>query len=263
MMTITKFFQSKSERDESLNSIHDVKNQYEVLKGLDSEKKKRLELIDQIDNLTDDYFARLPIRLFSICPFVNEPLKLPIDPFGYEGHWWSSSRRVKNVCPSYSVIRQAVHLNGNRSELAENKTVILGPEVPYIIPRLLEFPTMVCVINKMQLECGYTFFSITYFSEKKLSSNELKCGAWVYPYRGSFEKHQDSWSYDFNPFIAQKKIYWINESENCLRVEESQACDFEMFVGLGEQNEQRAELNHVKVFPAPITKHSIYQGPDE
>ena len=83
-----------------------------------------------------------------------------MDSFGYDGPWWGTRPAPENVCEHFTVIREAVNFNGLRLDLGSlgGSGRTFGPEVPYVIKRLFNFPTMICVMSHVHLDCGYDYY---------------------------------------------------------------------------------------------------------
>ena len=79
----------------------------------------------------DEYFARLPRVVMSVCPFCDRPLVRSFDPYGLDGLWWDEDAVARELptCPHFCVIRGALNF-GTSKPLAGNFQVRPGPEVP-------------------------------------------------------------------------------------------------------------------------------------
>lgn len=121
-----------------------------------------------------EYFRRLPRIGMSCCPFDGKPLHRTFDPYGLDGLWWRSDADPDEpeVCSHFCVLRGAVN-SGARELRAGSFQVQPGPEVPYVIPRLLTFPQMVAVIGEIQMANGYTAYPVAYFAEQRPPPQQL------------------------------------------------------------------------------------------
>jgi hypothetical protein len=173
--------------------------------GNDKEWKSLFKKLNEIEN---EYEARHPRREFGRCPFCYAAFKHTIDPFGYDGGWWSSMYdENKKTCEHQRVIRCAIDLKGQQIQTC-TKTIKLGPAVPYVIPRLLELPDVVCVISEMKLEAGYIFYPIIYYSKGPIDSKEL-CPDWAESQWG-WEYITDRWDFDLRPWVESGHVRWCD-----------------------------------------------------
>ncbi|MBS8122273.1 hypothetical protein [Candidatus Vampirococcus lugosii] len=81
------------------------------------------------------------------------------------------TRRIyKNeIKPSkFRLLRGALNFNNLKPKGGRHKA-LLGPEVPYVIPRILKLPTMIMVISQITLD-GYL---LSYFSDEKPKPGQL------------------------------------------------------------------------------------------
>jgi hypothetical protein len=76
------------------------------------------------------------------------------------------------------VLRGAVNFN-NLRPVAGRIEVWPGPEVPYVIPRLLEMPGMLAVISHIGMDTGYTVYPIAYSAESRRKSLGVTAGGVV------------------------------------------------------------------------------------
>jgi hypothetical protein len=163
-----------------------------------------------------EYFARLPLVTMSCCPFDGRPLIRTFDPYGCDGLWWRSDAQPAEVpsCPHFCVLLGAVHCAGNAPEAGDFE-VHPGPQVPYVVPRLLAYPTMVAVISHIQMANGYRAYPVAYFAAQRPPPQELTAG-WArtnYVYTTQLSQDgwripNDPWDFDLLPWLRQGKIRW-------------------------------------------------------
>ena len=256
-------FKSQVDRDELLKDQHKLEEQYNALVGQRGTKPERRKLFRQMNQLRDEYSDRLPLQTLAICPFCGEAFKIPMDPFGYDGPWWRSRPLIDHSCPHFVVLREAINLNGLRADLGDIGEIDFGPEVPYVIKRLFKIPTMTCVMSRVDLVCGYTYYPMVYFAESPPPKDEVKCGTWASPYAGFFEEVQDSWLFDFGPFVESGQVRLANIRGDEVTLESHDLDSFPLLNLPGHQGLQNARRSDIKQYPAPKSKHSHYQGPDE
>ncbi len=169
-----------------------------------------------LEQTLDEYLRRLPIVPLSCCPICQQPLLRSYDPFGLNGPWWLSEapRVVAPQCPHFCVLRGAVHF-GARAPQGPEGGIHTGPEVPYVIPRLLEQPGMLAVITRLALESAVAVYTIGYFALRRPPAEELTAD-WPdarFAYTDAFgetgsREASDSWDFELAPWIERGKLAW-------------------------------------------------------
>lgn len=168
-----------------------------------------------------EYFDRLPRVLMSVCPFTGEPLRRAFDPWGLDGFWWHQRPLAKieepAAPPTFRVLLGALSLAGRGpSEAVE--TVMPGPEVPFVVPRLLALPGMVAVVHRLALETGDVAHTIGYFSEEEippelLHQHWLRADLWFKDEEGDpgWLIANDAWDFELAPHVAAGALRWVRE----------------------------------------------------
>lgn len=163
-----------------------------------------------------EYESRLPRITMCCCPYCAKPLVRTFDPFGFDGLWWeqAAAPREMPTCTHFCVLLGAVNYNGLPPK-AGGFEANPGPEVPYVVPDLLNHPDMIAVISKVDMENGYTAFPIAYFAKKRPPDEKLTAGwarkmhvyktqmgedGWRYPYY--------KWDFDLTPWIMKGNVLW-------------------------------------------------------
>jgi len=183
----------------------------------------RSQLIQQKTELLSQYFAQLPRFVFGRCPVCNVPLEQVFDPWGLDGFWWQESLSgrcpVPSACEHFRVLTGALNLNG-KSPLGGEAESHPGPEVPYVISKVLALPTMVAVISALPMKNGYTAYPISYFSQDKPPTSALanpwtkrSCSFTDDTGEPAFTYKTDPWDFDLLPWVAQGKIKWIEPGD--------------------------------------------------
>lgn len=214
------------ERKKILKSYRDTLKDYNHLMNVE-EFEKADGFYKLATQLRDEYFRILPVVPMSCCPFDNKPLLRSFDPYGLDGLWWKSSAEPKEqpTCPHFCLLRGAVNYNG-LPPLAGDFEVNPGPEVPYVLPRVLEYPGMVAVISEIEMKNGYTAYTIAYFSEKKPSASELAAG-WArktYNYTTDLGEpasvtDNELWDFDLKHWLNEGKIMsCLHNSDNTMTI---------------------------------------------
>jgi hypothetical protein len=185
--------------------------------------KRRLQLKEALFQALGEYSDRLPRVIMSACPFTGRHLKRAFDPYGLDGPWWHKDRFVSIEEPSaptsFKVLLGALSLQGRiPEEVTEN--VIPGPEIPYVVPRLLDLPGMTVVISQLELDTGDVAYPIAYFSEESIPAGSLhqpwlRQEHWFKNDKGHavWSIHNDVWDFDLEPYIAAGKLKWIQPGD--------------------------------------------------
>jgi hypothetical protein len=176
----------------------------------------------EVNKLRARYFERLPRPCMATCPLCAKPLHRLFDPFGFDGLWWSESPSWTEppACPHFVLLRGAVNFNG-RPARAGAKRVFTGPEVPYVIPRLLEWEGMVMVIGALDMAPGHTAYPLAYFAPKRPPGSDLT-STWARPtfeYRnaageGGWDYASDPWDFELLPWLKQGRVWWTASNSN-------------------------------------------------
>jgi hypothetical protein len=172
--------------------------------------------LQQVEQAEADYFTRLPRLTLSCCPFDRKLLTRSFDPFGLDGLWWRADATPEEVpaCPHFCVLVGAVNFAG-RQPHAGDFEVQPGPQVPYVIPRLLDYRGMYAVISQLKMANGYVAYPIAYFAERRPPPQDLTAG-WArtnYVYRTLLGEDgwtipNDAWDFDLRPWVDAGKIRW-------------------------------------------------------
>src|SRR5262245_33560632 len=150
---------SKSQRDdllqryaESLHSYAELQSSYEsATPGAGRPDETRTEQVLRIAEAAGrEYFQRLPRVAVSCCPIDGKTLYRTIDPYGFDGLWWRSDAAPAEPpsCPHFCLLRGAVNLYA-RPVRSGDFAAQVGPEAPYVIPRILEKPGVLAVTSQI------------------------------------------------------------------------------------------------------------------
>ena len=152
------------------------------------------------------------------CPFCGAAYVSPFDPWGFDGFWWIPSQRYALAkpqhCEHFRVLRGAVHTL-DKPIVGCPEASQLGPDTPYIIPRILNLPTMLAVVHSLEMVPGFQAYPISYFSEV-LPPNGSLTQHWTesgYSYvhasgRGVWTYKTDPWDFELRPWINQGLVRW-------------------------------------------------------
>lgn len=175
-------------------------------------------LRERLKQLPHEYAAALPAYALSRCPFCETPLHGAFDPWGFDGFWWVPSMRggigQPQGCEHFRVLLGAVWLQ-DKPPIAGPYEAMLGPDVPYVIPRLMEMPTMTMVVHSIAMEPGYVALPLAYFSKDVPAPGSLTQG-WIektYSFLDANGQHawsvrNDPWNFNLAPWIASGQVRW-------------------------------------------------------
>lgn len=202
----------------------------------------------ELDALLQGYYDGLPRAVLGRCPFCQSLFRNSFDPWGPDGYWWQEKDTMHTEeparCPHFSVLQGAVRLHPESVKGAPRNESVLGPGVPFVIPRVLEQPGVVAVVMAVPMEHGHTAYPITYYSRDSLPPH-----AFTQPWtRTSFswpdEKggfgwriDTDPWDFELEPWVGRGKVFWIEpgDDEYRLRSAGDGTCPFVKMQGVRER----------------------------
>jgi len=242
---------SRAERDDLMARVRDAERLLYPPEGQPRPSRpETARLLDLTFQLLAEYADRLPRILLSACPFTNAPLKRSIDPFDLGGFWWQKDRTFTPdepaPPPSFKLLMGAVDLRG-RSPAETTEAVLAGPDVPFVVPRLLRLPDMVAVVHRIELESGDVAYPIGYFSREPIDPSFLhqhwtRPELWFETPEGDsgWMVANDPWDFDLEPWIASGRLRWIRTGDGKLAVvgaDSGEACPY-----VGLQGERRPQV---------------------
>jgi len=138
----------------------------------EADEKQKAHLAEKLDiahkhvsDLYEEYEKGVPVVALSRCPFTGVEAWHSIDSYGIDGPWWDyerPARPVEDLPNTYFALAGALKLSG---ELVNGPFLCKpGPEVPYVIPRLLARPEIKAVIFTTPVG-SHMAFPIFYFAE--------------------------------------------------------------------------------------------------
>ncbi len=157
---------TKERRQELVRAIDAL--DAEATQQLDANRGRGLtprfhELRDQQAVVEDVLLAELPMLALSRCPFCGFVAEQAFDPYGIDGLWWRGPRAIREAeapprCPHYFCFTGALALARPVDMLPFD--VAPGPEVPFVVPSILEHPGMRVVISSTPVgrHTGYPIF---------------------------------------------------------------------------------------------------------
>ncbi len=211
---------TREQRDALLARVWDLEARlYPPEDAPEPDARERERLREQYYQALAEYSDRLPRMVLSVCPFTGEPLRRALDPWGLDGPWWLKDRIFKvdepAAPPTFRVLLGALAL-GNRAPAESRGPVIPGPEVPFVVPRLLRLPGMRAVVHRVPLETGDVAYPIAYFSteaidDRRLHQFWLRQDLWFKNAAGgtSWLIANDVWDFDLAPWVEQGLVGWV------------------------------------------------------
>jgi hypothetical protein len=212
---------TRQERDDLLGRLRAIEARlYPEDGGTAPKGRAAARLQDDCDALLGEYADRLPRVVMGACPFTGALLKRSFDPYGLDGPWWWKDAPFDVEEPSapsaFRVLLGALSLD-SRVPAEVRDEVIPGPDVPFVVPRLLERDGVVAVVARLELATGDLAYPISYWSEEEIPPDELhqpwlRPELWVDDGGGGGESWliaNDTWDFDLDRWIAADKLRWI------------------------------------------------------
>lgn len=177
------------------------------------------------------YAYRVPRLPLSRCPFTGEAVVHSIDHYGLDGPWWdyhAAPRMAEALPPTYYALCGALRLGGP-CEAAE-ALVKPGPEVPFVVPRMLDLPGVRAVVSHVRVG-AHDAWPIFYFADP-LPWGERRFNTWgrnLYFFRD--EQGEVCWDqnledfeemdFDLAPWMERGKLSWIAPGDADLRLQDT------------------------------------------
>lgn len=113
----------------------------------------------------DIYRAMLTYKTVSRCPFTGETVEMDIDLLGIDGLWWNSESPIRGevIAPStFFAFDGAMQCDDQLEDTPFE--VKPGPDIPFVIPSLLEKDNVKAVISELKVG-KHTGYLIVYYSD--------------------------------------------------------------------------------------------------
>lgn len=185
-------------------------------------EEERSALVGRIEPLIQEYWDWVPAVPLSRCPFCSKDLTRLFDPVDLRGFWWMDrTQRLRlepGCCPHFCLLLGAVNVNGlaPRGGIFECRP---GPDVPFVIPRILEFPTMQAVVSSVAMHCGYTAYPVAYFAKTPPPARSLSQSWARKEHRFSVDGRmgwdiiEETYDYDIPVWTGKGKLRWLHEGK--------------------------------------------------
>lgn len=212
---------TREERDQLIAEMVKIDAELYPTDGSDGPGvRESILLREKFYQVKGEYADRLPRMVLSRCPFTGEPLKRAFDPFGLDGPWWHYLNDVKFDEPrapeAFQVLLGAVNFNGRQpAEVIEE--VRPGPDVPFVVTRLMGLPQIKAVIAKIDLATGDTAYPVAYFSTAEIEPillHQTWCRKdyWFPTDTGDagWSIANDVFDFDLAPHLAAGRVLWTD-----------------------------------------------------
>jgi hypothetical protein len=190
------------------------------------------------DNATIQYLEGLPVVPVGRCPYCNSIVKKTIDTFGLDGPWWDIFGKdpKPQSCDHFFVMLGALNLEGfsfKDSALETDNEIQPGPEVPYLIPRILKIPGMKCIIfSRRIIHEKHTAYFMTYFADPP-APQEQGHQSWLrtqFSYidgqgHSFWNSCNDVWDFKIENWITgpSSKLGWIHPDDADMNIQFTQS----------------------------------------
>ncbi len=167
------------------------------------------------------YEEEVPKVPIAICPFCKTVLKIGVDIYGFDGLYWSEQGKYHqkvNSCDHYVEHDQALHFHNRIPTLEETgmnkRGILIGPEVPYINPILMEQTGIQGIISQVQVaDWNYTAYFTAYFSENPIQKDDYLSKTYntiIFPWTNA------KWDFDIQSWLEKSPdtLWWMQPNNN-------------------------------------------------
>lgn len=183
---------------------------------------------EEIYQLGETYRNSLQDLAISRCPFTGQVLNYSIDNEGLDGLWWNFYDPIRKESPNmgtFLALTGAIKLNQPPDDT--DFLVEVGPEIPYVLPELLNDENTLAVLSSFKIG-AHTAFVVVYFS-KNPSSVILRPDEWgTDRYYYQDEIGEVVWSqadeimkikdFELVPWIEAGKLFWVLPEDRALNL---------------------------------------------
>jgi len=199
----------------------------------EDDEETRRQVAEIRTELREKYLAQLEPVGVSRCPYTGEELRYPIDTVGLDGPFWDVRNPVRLPPPetpeTFFGLAGAVQLTEDIPYFPFLARP--GPEVPFVLPDVLERPDVTAVVSALLIG-SHAGFAIAYFAEPGTDHERLptvdewgsdrawrrtRDQGWVWD---SANVDEASYDYELAPWIEQGKLRWIEPYDRSLELRE-------------------------------------------
>ena len=221
---------TKERRQQLIQAIDDITaEEARVLAGAAPGRSERLdELLAQGIPLARAFRAEMPVLSMSRCPFCGFIAEQAFDPYGIDGFWWRGPTATRGDgapprCLHYFCFTGALALARPIEVLPFD--VEPGPEVPFVVPSILDHPGMCVVISSTPVG-RHTGYPIFYYGDpiipettglndwghtQRYAYRDGECVGW-----SSRNLLDEECDYDLAPWVARGKVQYILPGDDTL-----------------------------------------------
>ena len=212
---------SKAERDALVHRAYEMERQLYPRPGEEPLSVREAGMVrERFYASLAEYADRLPRMVLSICPYCDAPLKRAFDPFGLDGWWWHVDLQVSFdepvPCDHFQVLLGALSLRG-RAPAEVRAEVRPGPDVPFVVPALLDLPGMIAVVGRIELMTGDIAYPIGYFSDQEIPPLQLhqpwcRNMYWFKDEDGNsvWSVANDEFDFELPPYVESGDLRWVD-----------------------------------------------------
>lgn len=186
----------------------------------------RSDGMKQVEQLLE-YQRRLPRPAVARCPYSSAIVHHSVDTGGIDGPWWNYRaplRPAEELPPTFFAFTGALRLGAPLPSV--DWLVKAGPEVPFVVPRLLGIDRMRAVISAISVG-GWDGWTITYFSDRLPAVEHFNdWGSCRYDVDGGLGVLWDSMTedaepldFELGPWIDRGALLWIAPGDDELRLQ--------------------------------------------
>lgn len=254
---------TKPERDALIERLRDLDARIYPQAGTpEMTGEQRAVLREEYYVTLGEYADRLPRLPLSACPYCGAELKRVFDPYGTDGSWWHTDVEIKydepRACEHFKVLLGALRPNENHTieAIAEVRP---GPQVPFVVPALLNLPGMIAVISSVELTPGHIAYPIGYFSDQDINAIDLhqpwcRKDYWFTDEDGdaSWSISNEAWDFDLQTYIDSGRLCWVEPGETKPKVlgkSDGAACSYIELPG--ERLPQQWVAGKISFLPLP------------
>lgn len=188
--------------------------------------------------LSATYIETLSLIPLSRCPFTDATHWQPIDVAGLDGPWWRYEAPLR---PEITMPEHHLTFTGSLKltpPLEYAPFVCMpGPEVPYVVPELLQHPGIKAVLNSVDV--GMHEGHVVHYYAEELTEDLPGFNGWgADHYRLPGEDKEGYWrrieneaseelDFDMGHWIKEGKLLWIEPGDNDLQLRNDlEACPY-------------------------------------